>query len=70
MGLLPGGSKVIEEIIPIPNIEATTCREKLKGAIDEHGNCLIRIRTDPNEPTRAELLKIGYVGPSPRPSAP
>lgn len=65
MGILPGGKTIIEEIIPIRNIEATTCKEKLKGAIDEHGNCLIRIRVDPSNPNKTELLKIGYVGPSP-----
>lgn len=70
MALWPGGGKsIIEEIVPIRNIEATTCKEKLKGSIDEHGNCLVRIRLDPDDPNRAELLRIGYVGPTP-PSVP
>jgi len=61
MPIFPGKKKVItEETIPIYDIDPTTCREKFKGDVDEHGTCLVRIRTDTDNPDRAELLRLVY----------
>lgn len=64
------GRKVIEEVIPISNIDPVTCREKLKGDINEHGFCLVRIRQDVGNPEKAELLRMIYLNrrmPQPEP---
>jgi len=62
MGILPSKGRVIEEIVPLTDIDPLTCREKLKGDIDEHGVCLVRIRSEPDQPDKAELQRMLYVG--------
>jgi len=60
MGIFPS-AKEIEQIVPIENIDPLTCRDKFKGDVDEHGVCLIRVRMQPNEPDKAELLRLNYI---------
>ena len=62
-------AKIVEDILPISGIDKVTCETKLKGAYDEHGRCLIRIRLG-KDPNKAELEKIEYIGPPPAGPAP
>lgn len=61
MGIFPGGGKIIEQVVPIDNIDQLTCQDKFKGSIDEHGTCLIRVRVDPSNPDKVELLRLNYI---------
>jgi len=62
MGIIPKKGRVVEEVIPIAGLDPITCREKLKGDVDEKGTCLVRVRLDPGDPNRASLERLIYSG--------
>ena len=64
MGILPS-ARVVEEVIPIRDVDPLTCREKFKGDVDENGTCLVRMRHDLNNPDKAELQRMRYIGRGP-----
>lgn len=63
-----GEEKIVEEAIPIENVDPTVCTEKLKGDVDDYGRCVIRLKLKGDEPDRAELLRLKFAGASKGPS--
>lgn len=57
-----GGKKTIEEVVPIRDVDPITCKEKLKGDVNEQGVCLVRIEVDTKNPDEAKLLRLKYMG--------
>jgi len=56
-----GKREIEEEIIRIENLDRATC-EYLKGAMDETGACLVRIKSNPNDPDTLLIEAIKYKG--------
>ncbi|MFW6120661.1 MAG: hypothetical protein ACOC80_07140 [Petrotogales bacterium] len=54
-----GKNKSQEEILRSDKLDAETC-SALKGVMDEDGKCLIRKRTNPNDPDTVVLEAIAY----------
>jgi len=64
---LIGKKKEIEQELILENIDPMVCKDKLKGALDPQGRCLIRVRFDPDKPDRAFLERL-EVFPAPTPA--
>jgi len=61
MPILPRKKREVETILSIENVDPVTCRERLKGDVDEQGRCLIRIR-ETGDPNKVELVGFKYLG--------
>jgi hypothetical protein len=44
--------------ILIPNIDPLTCKEKLKGDVNEYGQCSVRVELNPQDPDSTALIQM------------